>query len=306
MAALQVEGHDGVRVMTVHAAKGLEFPVVAVADLGRGLGAGSRAPDIAIGRLQGEVGDPPERPSGCGCRSPRANRFASGSWSSSARPSATPRSRRRAGWSTWRPRRAQERLILSGSYSASDLEAAEEPKARAQRASSCCCRRSARAAGRGATSEVELPRAPAIGGGEAGRPQRRDHGAECSARPPSAPPSSAAALPEPPGALNGALPHAQRALLADRPRRRGRRPPLLLGARRLRAVRLPVLRRARARGRVAARRGAGRQRRRRRKATSPRRRTSSSTRRSGPRERSLAIGNAVHAALEWSARHAWA
>ena len=58
MAAVQVEGHDGVRVMTVHAAKGLEFPVVAVADLGRGLGAGSRAPDVAIGRLPGAVGDP--------------------------------------------------------------------------------------------------------------------------------------------------------------------------------------------------------------------------------------------------------
>jgi ATP-dependent exoDNAse (exonuclease V) beta subunit len=39
-AALDAEGHDGVRLMTVHTAKGLEFPVVAVADLGRSLGAG--------------------------------------------------------------------------------------------------------------------------------------------------------------------------------------------------------------------------------------------------------------------------
>lgn len=39
-AALQAEEHDGVRVMTVHGSKGLEFPVVAVADLGRGLGGG--------------------------------------------------------------------------------------------------------------------------------------------------------------------------------------------------------------------------------------------------------------------------
>ena len=36
-AATQAEGHAGVRVMTVHAAKGLEFEVVAVADLGRNL-----------------------------------------------------------------------------------------------------------------------------------------------------------------------------------------------------------------------------------------------------------------------------
>ncbi len=57
MAAVQVEGHDGVRVMTVHAAKGLEFPVVAVADLGRGLGIGSRDGDVVIGRIDGTNGD---------------------------------------------------------------------------------------------------------------------------------------------------------------------------------------------------------------------------------------------------------
>jgi ATP-dependent helicase/nuclease subunit A len=39
-AATQAEGHAGVRVMTVHAAKGLEFEVVAVADLGRNLQVG--------------------------------------------------------------------------------------------------------------------------------------------------------------------------------------------------------------------------------------------------------------------------
>src|SRR3954451_14878534 len=36
-AATRAEGHAGVRVMTVHGAKGLEFDVVAVADLGRNL-----------------------------------------------------------------------------------------------------------------------------------------------------------------------------------------------------------------------------------------------------------------------------
>ena len=37
MAAVQVEGHDGVRVMTVHAAKGLEFAVVFIVGLEDGL-----------------------------------------------------------------------------------------------------------------------------------------------------------------------------------------------------------------------------------------------------------------------------
>jgi ATP-dependent helicase/nuclease subunit A len=49
-AAIAAEGHDGVLVMTVHAAKGLEFPVVAVADLGRDLLQGGFPPRIRIGR----------------------------------------------------------------------------------------------------------------------------------------------------------------------------------------------------------------------------------------------------------------
>ena len=36
-AATRAEGHAGVRVMTIHSAKGLEFDVVAVADMGRNL-----------------------------------------------------------------------------------------------------------------------------------------------------------------------------------------------------------------------------------------------------------------------------
>ncbi|MBA2764204.1 MAG: UvrD-helicase domain-containing protein [Thermoleophilaceae bacterium] len=47
-ATIQVEGHDGVRIMTIHAAKGLEFPVVAVADLGRGLGAVGAGSDLRV------------------------------------------------------------------------------------------------------------------------------------------------------------------------------------------------------------------------------------------------------------------
>jgi ATP-dependent helicase/nuclease subunit A len=49
-AAIETEEHDGVRVMTVHNAKGLEFPVVAVADLGREATAGGRTPWLLIDR----------------------------------------------------------------------------------------------------------------------------------------------------------------------------------------------------------------------------------------------------------------
>jgi ATP-dependent helicase/nuclease subunit A len=52
-AATALEGHDGVRIMTIHAAKGLEFDVVAVPDLSRGLLAGSWAPPLSLGREPG-------------------------------------------------------------------------------------------------------------------------------------------------------------------------------------------------------------------------------------------------------------
>jgi ATP-dependent helicase/nuclease subunit A len=54
-AATAVEGHDGVRIMTVHSAKGLEFGVVAVPHLSRSLLAGSRTPLLTLGH---EVEEP--------------------------------------------------------------------------------------------------------------------------------------------------------------------------------------------------------------------------------------------------------
>jgi ATP-dependent helicase/nuclease subunit A len=51
-AATAAESHDGVRIMTVHNAKGLEFDVVAVPDLSRSLLAGARPPLLALGREQ--------------------------------------------------------------------------------------------------------------------------------------------------------------------------------------------------------------------------------------------------------------
>jgi len=51
-AATAAEAHDGVRIMTVHNAKGLEFDVVAVPDLSRSLLAGARPPLLILGREQ--------------------------------------------------------------------------------------------------------------------------------------------------------------------------------------------------------------------------------------------------------------
>ncbi len=48
-AATAVEGHDGVRIMTIHSAKGLEFGVVAVPHLSRSLLAGSQTPLLTLG-----------------------------------------------------------------------------------------------------------------------------------------------------------------------------------------------------------------------------------------------------------------
>ena len=53
-AASAIEGHDGVRIMTVHSAKGLEFGVVAVPNLSRRLLAGSRLPALTLGHEQEE------------------------------------------------------------------------------------------------------------------------------------------------------------------------------------------------------------------------------------------------------------
>ena len=49
-AAVEAEEGDGVKIMTTHSAKGLEFPIVAVAGLGRDTVRGGRGGDIALGR----------------------------------------------------------------------------------------------------------------------------------------------------------------------------------------------------------------------------------------------------------------
>ena len=61
MAPVNAEDHDGVRIMTVHGAKGLEFPVVAVPGLAA---ADRRLPDSASARLaDGPAGEHPLRAS---------------------------------------------------------------------------------------------------------------------------------------------------------------------------------------------------------------------------------------------------
>jgi ATP-dependent helicase/nuclease subunit A len=49
-AATAIEGHDGVRIMTIHSAKGLEFDVVAIPHLSRGLLPFSGTPLLTLGR----------------------------------------------------------------------------------------------------------------------------------------------------------------------------------------------------------------------------------------------------------------
>ena len=92
-AALESEGLDAVRLMTIHRAKGLEFPVVCVADLGRKAG-GTRSP--LLGR-PGRHRRPAARPARRRRHDPHARLGA-------ARParSSRPTPRRSAGCSTSR------------------------------------------------------------------------------------------------------------------------------------------------------------------------------------------------------------
>ena len=75
LAATQAEDHDGVRIMTIHAAKGLEFETVAVADLGRGLGQAGGRPAVQLGPPANPDDEPERRrASACSSRAPRRGR----------------------------------------------------------------------------------------------------------------------------------------------------------------------------------------------------------------------------------------
>jgi ATP-dependent exoDNAse (exonuclease V) beta subunit len=123
MAAVRAEDHDGVRVMTVHAAKGLEFPVVAVPDLGRPLNAGHSWSDVVIGR-PAPSGDGAQR---FGMRLVFPENESLGLWE------LEPLNREERAASAEEAcrlvyvaaTRAQDRLILSGTFGPKDLEASD-------------------------------------------------------------------------------------------------------------------------------------------------------------------------------------
>ena len=309
MAALQVEGHDGVRVMTVHAAKGLEFPVVAVADLGRGLGMGSREGDVVIGRI-----DEADTDAGGAARREAAARARFGM----RLPIAAAESLRLwelVGLCENERRadieeacrlvhvalsRAQDRLILSGIFRSADLEPPEEPRPGHSALKLLLPALCERGWG-GGDESVELERAPAIGGGPAGGPQPRlvvrtqapstARAAELCRRTPWAVPSVDGAQDRAQGHLlegfqpAGAAGRLSYSALATYSGCRYR-----FYVERVLGLQAPIL------GEEPPQDAEDEDRSRGDEIPAPS---------AGPRERSLAIGNAVHAALEASARRSW-
>jgi ATP-dependent exoDNAse (exonuclease V) beta subunit len=130
LAATQPEEHDGVRLMTVHAAKGLEFPVVAVPDLGRGLAQGEFPGDVLLGRLEPrEDADGfdvlPRARFGLRLVLPTAESY--GVWKLHELHAENVAEAAEEGGRLVHvaATRAQERLILSGIFRSADLEASE-------------------------------------------------------------------------------------------------------------------------------------------------------------------------------------
>ncbi len=121
LAPVQAEEHDGVRLMTIHGAKGLEFPVVCVPDLDRGLATGGRSSDLLTGR-PGQEGE-----KRLGIRLPFPTTPSIRLWDLdeliAAEKGADAEESLRLVYVA--VTRAQERLILTGTYKPADLERSE-------------------------------------------------------------------------------------------------------------------------------------------------------------------------------------
>jgi ATP-dependent exoDNAse (exonuclease V) beta subunit len=125
LAPVQPEDHDGVRIMTVHGAKGLEFPVVAVPELDRPLDSGHDSADIRIGRP-----GPDGKDVRFGLRLAFPTEKSLGVWElteldAEEKAAEAEESGRLVYVAVTR---AQERLILSGAYRPADTESGDEPK----------------------------------------------------------------------------------------------------------------------------------------------------------------------------------
>jgi ATP-dependent exoDNAse (exonuclease V) beta subunit len=125
LAPVQPEEHDGVRIMTVHGAKGLEFPVVAVPELDRVLDIAHNSEDIWIGRPSDDGS-----PARFGLRLAFPTSKSIGAWElteldAEEKEAEAEESCRLVYVAVTR---AQERLILSGVYKPSQLSEPAERK----------------------------------------------------------------------------------------------------------------------------------------------------------------------------------
>ena len=265
-AALESEGLDAVRLMTIHRAKGLEFPVVCVADLGRaGRDRARAAADRR--RRQRRAASSRRSPAASPCRRSATTRIAD------ALAAAEAAEERRLLYVA--ATRAEERLILSGGVDTAKWPA---PRAAAARRSTGSRRRCSATPARGRRRDG----AAVVRCGDGAVAVRLvTAGDAAAARPPRPRRASARA---------GARHRAARRAEGDP----GRRPPaaraapaLVLVAAGLRPLRLPLLPHARAR--PAARRAA---------AAARRERGADAPRRAARRSRARIRGSLVHLLLE--------
>jgi ATP-dependent helicase/nuclease subunit A len=124
-APVQAEDYPGVRIMTVHGAKGLEFPVVAVPDLDRALDAGHRSEDIWIGRLDAEGA---QARFGLRLAFPTANSFGVWELTELDQEEKQAEAEEACRLVYVAATRARERLILSGVFKPGHVEPADELK----------------------------------------------------------------------------------------------------------------------------------------------------------------------------------